>query len=85
MSSSVSPIDILTSVAGSFVAKQRYASIEEALQDIARTAVRNKITYYRQRIRKLERTYATDLETFTARLKGRATPAEEDDWCAWLR
>jgi hypothetical protein len=38
---------------------------------------------YRRRIRKLERQYAMEFDAFTARLQGRATPAEEDDWLAW--
>lgn len=83
MSYSVSPTDILTSVAGSLVAKQRYTSIEEALRELALASVRSKTAYYRRRIRRLERKYATDFDTFTARMKGRATPAEEDDWLAW--
>ena len=83
MSYSVSASDILTAVAGSLVAKQAYPSIEEALWELALSAVRGKMAYYRRRIRKLERKYATDLEAFTARLQGRATPAEEDDWFAW--
>ncbi|MBI1926285.1 hypothetical protein HYR99_18820 [Candidatus Poribacteria bacterium] len=83
MSLRVSPTDILNTLARSLVVKQKYTSIEEALQEIALSAVRSKMRYYRRRIRKLERKYATDFDTFMARLQGRATPAEEDDWLAW--
>ncbi len=83
MSYSASPTDILTTVAGTLVAKQKYASIQEALRELALSAVRSKTAYYRRRIRRLERKYSTDFDTFSARLKGRATPAEEDDWLAW--
>lgn len=83
MSYSASPTHILTTVAGTLVARQKYSSIEEALRELALSAVREKTAYYRRRIRRLERKHATDFDTFTARLKGRATPAEEDDWLAW--
>lgn len=83
MSFRTSPTNILNTVAGSLVAKQKYASIEEALWELALSAVRSKTVYYRRRIRKLEHKYATDFDAFTARLKGRATPTEEDDWLAW--
>jgi Arc/MetJ-type ribon-helix-helix transcriptional regulator len=80
---SVSPADILNTVVESLVKKEKYASAEEALREIAISAVRSKINYYQRRIRKLERKYATDFDTFTARLEGRATPAQEDDWLEW--
>ncbi|MDO9129243.1 MAG: hypothetical protein Q7U34_05190, partial [Anaerolineales bacterium] len=50
---------------------------------MALAAVRNKTVYYRRRIRGLERKYGIKFDAFTAQLKGRATPAEEDDWLAW--
>jgi hypothetical protein len=83
MSVQVSPIDVLNTIAQSLVAKEKYPTIEEALRQLALSAVRNKIAYYQRRIRALERKYATDFNTFTARLQGQATPAEEDDWLAW--
>ena len=83
MSNSASPTDILTIVAGTLVAKQTYASIEDALRGLALSAVQSKAAYYRRRIRKFERKHSTDFDSFSARLKGRATPAEEDDWLEW--
>ena len=83
MSLSPSPAHILNTVARSLVAKQKYASIEEALWELALAAVRSKTVYYRRRIRRLERKYESDFDTFTAWLKGKATPVEEDDWLAW--
>jgi len=50
---------------------------------VALSAARGKAAYYRRRIRKLEHKYATNFDAFTARLKRRATSAEEDDWLAW--
>jgi hypothetical protein len=78
-----SATDILTSVADLLVKKQKYPNREEALRELALAAVRSKTAYYRRRIRKLERKYETDFDTFTARLKDRATPTEEDDWLEW--
>lgn len=83
MSPMTSSVDVLTTIARSLVVAQEYASVEEALQAMALSEVRRKVTYYRRRIRALERKYGTDFETFSARLRGRATPAEEDDWLAW--
>jgi len=79
----LTPVNILNTVAGSLVARQKYSTVDEALWEIALNAVRGKVGYYRRRIRKLESKYSADFDAFTARLKGRATPAEEDDWLAW--
>ncbi len=76
------PANILNTVAGSMVTSQKYASVEDALWELARTAVRGKIGQYRRRIRRFEVKY-TDFDKFTSRLKNRATPAQEDDWLAW--
>lgn len=83
MSVSVSPTNILNNLARTLVAKQRYGSIEEALWEFALSAVRSRIVCYQRRIRKLQRKYMTDFDTFTTLLQGRATPVEEDDWLAW--
>lgn len=83
MSLTTSSVDVLTTIARSLVVSQEYSSVEEALQAMAISEVRRKIAYYRRRIRALERKYGTDFETFSMRLQGRATPAEEDDWLAW--
>lgn len=76
-------VDVLTTIARSLVVAQECPSIEEALQGMAVSEVQRKIAYYQRRIRGLERKYGTDFDTFTARIQGRATPSEEDDWLAW--
>ena len=83
MSVTTSSMDVLNTIARSMVVTQEYASVEEALQSMALSEVRRKIAYYRRRIRSLERKYDTDFEAFSAQLRGRATPVEEDDWLAW--
>ncbi len=79
----LSPTTILNQLASSMVATQRYATQEEALWELALSAIREKTTHYRRRIRKLERKYGVDFDTFTTRLQNQATPAQEDDWLAW--
>ena len=77
------PNSVLNKVAGSLVAAKRFATVEEALWDMAISTVRGKVAYYRRRIRKMENKYGTDFDKFTAHLKGKATPTQEDDWLAW--
>ncbi len=83
MSLNVTSATILKKVAGALVATRKYASIEDALWALALTAVRSKVARYQRRIRRLERKYGVDFDTFTIHLKGQATPAQEDDWLAW--
>lgn len=83
MASNISYTSILNKVAESLIATQQYESPEEVFRDLASAAVKKKITHYQKRIKRLERKYNTDFESFTARLQGKATPVEEDDWLAW--
>ena len=83
MTQGATPSQILTSVAETLVVKQQYESVEDALWEIALSAVKSKASHYRQRIRRLERKYGVDFEHFTAGLINRAPPAEEDDWRTW--
>lgn len=77
------PNSVLTKVARSLVASRRFATVEDALWDMAISTVRGRISYYRRRIKRMENKYGMDFDKFTARLKGKATPAQEDDWLAW--
>jgi hypothetical protein len=83
MSVTVSPTDVLTTIAGSLVAMQRYSTVEDALNDMAISEVRRKIGHYQRRLRALERKHGSDFDAFSARLRDRASPEEEDDWLAW--
>ncbi len=83
MMTKLSPAGVINQVAASLVVKQRYPTVEMAIWDLALTSVRSKIVYYKKRIRKLEKKYETDFETFTVCLKDKANPSEEDDWLAW--
>ena len=83
MTSQVNPATIVDTVTERLVATQKFTSKEDALWDLARAAVRSKITYYRRRIRRLENKHGVDFDTFTERLKNKATPVEEDDWLGW--
>lgn len=83
MSTSISATEVLHTVARTLVKKRKYQNIEQAFREMALITVRNKMTYYQRRLRRFERKYNTDFDTFTKRLKGRAIPDEEDDWFAW--
>ncbi len=83
MTTAVLTTNILNNLAYSLVVEQKYPTVEEALKEFALAAVRKKIASYQRRIRSLEHRYGTNFETFTVRLRGQATPAEEDDWLAW--
>ena len=83
MAINYSPNLVLNKVANSLVAAKRFATVEDALWDMAISTVRGRATYYRRRVKKLENKYGMDFEKFTSRLKGKATPAQEDDWLAW--
>ena len=83
MSAMISPADVLTTIARSLVAMQRYSTIEDALDGMAISEVQRKIGHYQRRLRALERKHGSDFDAFTARLQNRATPEEEDDWLAW--
>lgn len=83
MTMQVSPNATLYKVANSLVAAKRYATPEEALWELALSAVRGKTAYYRRRIRRMEKKHGASFDEFTARLKENAAPAQEDDWQAW--
>lgn len=78
-----SPNSVLNKIAGSLVAAKRFATTEEALWDMAISSVRGKVSYYRRRIRKMENKYGMDFDKFSASLKDKANPSQEDDWLAW--
>jgi hypothetical protein len=78
-----SPTHILNKVADSLVATQKYATVEEAFWEMAISTVRYKVAYYQRRLRKMEHKYKMDFDSFSVKLKGKATPAQEDDWLAW--
>jgi hypothetical protein len=69
MVTALKPIKIINQVASSLVAKHRYMTLEEAIWNMALSSVRKKTVYYRRRIRKLEKKYGIDFDTFTSRLK----------------
>ena len=54
MAASVNPTTIVDKVAETLVAPHKFTTKEDALWDLAFAAVRNKISYYRRRVRRLE-------------------------------
>jgi len=83
MSSILAYTEVLSKVAESLVITEKYSSAEEVFRELAIAAVRRKTAYYQRRLRQFERKYLANFESFTTRLQGKATPAEEDDWLAW--
>ena len=74
---------VLDQIADTLVLQEKYANKEDALHALARTAVREKITRYRRRIRRFQQKCTMDFAAFTRTLKGIVTPQEEDDWLSW--
>ncbi len=74
---------VLNSFAETLVVRQKYRTPEDALRGLALAAVQEKTRYYRRRIHRLEKKYGLAFDDFTSRLRGRATPKEEDDWLEW--
>lgn len=74
---------LIDKIADSLVTTKMFASKEEAVWDLALTAIRNKMAHYKRRIQRLQRKYGSDFDEFTAQIQGSASPAQEDDWVAW--
>jgi len=79
----ISPAAVLNRIADSLVVEAKFASKEDALRSLARSAVRERMLRYRRRIQRMERKHGTDFVGFTRQLEGSATPQQEDDWLAW--
>jgi hypothetical protein len=79
----VSAAAVLNGIADTLVVEAKFTSKEDALRSLARSAVRERMVRYRRRIQRLERKHGADFAEFTRRIKGSATPQQEDDWLAW--
>jgi len=80
----VTPAEVLTTIAQSFVIRDKYADVQMALTGLALDQVERKIARYRRQIQRFEQKHRMNFDRFTARLrKGRTTIADEDDWLAW--
>jgi hypothetical protein len=75
--------DVLTTIAESLVATQKYKSLDEALCALAIGEVDRKIAKYRRRISHLRKKYDMTFDEFTAHLRGKASIEQEDDWLEW--
>lgn len=81
--SKISPSTVLSEIADTLVVEAKFASKEDALRSLARSAVRDRMVRYRRRIQRLERKHGADFVEFTRQIEGSATPQQEDDWLAW--
>jgi hypothetical protein len=59
-----------------------YASQEAFVRDIVKDMATNKVRTYESAVRKYKAKYGS-LERLGARIKGKASPKQEDDWMAW--
>ena len=75
--------DVLTTIAESLVATQKYKSLDEALYALAIGEVDRKIAKYRRRINHLKKKHDMTFDEFTTHLRGRANIEQEDDWLEW--
>lgn len=75
--------NVLTTIAESLVATQKYTNLDEALYALAIAEADRKIAKYRRRISHLRKKHAITFDEFTAHLRGRANIEQEDDWLEW--
>ena len=79
----ISPTTVLNRIADTLVIEAKFASKEDALRSLARSAVRERMVRYRRRIQRMERKYGADFAGFIRQIESSATPQQEDDWLAW--
>lgn len=72
----------LEDLARPFIEAGLYDSKEAFLGDTVKDMVRHKVKSYESTMRKYERRYKS-WEKFTAEIKGKATPEQEDEWMEW--
>jgi len=65
-----------------FIQAGLYESEEAFLKDLVQDLAQRKIKSYQYKVRKFERKYQS-WEKFTAEIKGKATPQQEDEWLEW--
>ena len=79
----ISPAAVLNEIVDTLVIEAKFASKEDALRSLARSAVRERMVRYRRRIQRLERKHGADFAGFTRQIESSATPQQEDDWLVW--
>ncbi len=73
----------LEKIANTLVGLGRYSSQTDAIRAIALEQVERKIALYARRAKHYEKKHRTSFESFTKRLRNRATPRLEDEWMEW--
>jgi len=59
-----------------------YASQEAFVRDIVKGIAMNRVRTYESAVRRYRAKYGS-LERFGTKIKGKASPKQEDDWMAW--
>lgn len=78
-----SAIKVLEVIANTLVDTGRYQNQADAIRGIAIEQINRKIALYESRVRRIQRKHRTSFETYTKRLRGRATIRQEDEWMDW--
>ncbi len=74
--------DELEHIARPLVEAGIYKSQEAFVRDIVKGIARDRIKTYESAVRKYKAKYGT-LERFGAKVRGNASPKQEDDWMEW--
>lgn len=65
-----------------FIQAGLYESEEDFLRDLVKDLAQRKIKAYQSTVRKYEKRYQS-WDRFTEKIKGEATPEQEDEWMEW--
>ena len=72
----------LEHIAKSFVESGIYESTDEFVSDILKDLATRKIRTYEKKIRSYKTKYGS-FEEFTRKIRGTASPKQEDEWMDW--
>jgi hypothetical protein len=72
----------LENIARPLVEAGIYASQEASVRDIVKDMARNRVRTYESAVRRYRAKHGS-LERFGTKIKGNASPKQEDDWMEW--
>ncbi len=72
----------LEHIAKTFVESGAYESTDEFVSDLIKDLATRKIKRYKKKIKTYEAKYGS-FENFTQKIRGTASPKEEDQWMDW--
>lgn len=72
----------LEHLAKPFVEKGIYESTDAFVSDLLKDVAARKIRSYERKIKRFEAKYGS-FEQFSSKIRGKATPMQEDEWMEW--